>query len=110
MATLDSNSPTDGIRQHSVPPIDETRKTRFTKFFSCNPNRDALFAINADVDLDDALEQASTFLCSAEKVVRDLAMMNGGNESAFAALYLVQMSKALVDASILAPKSEGSTT
>jgi hypothetical protein len=100
MATIDS-------KQDLQAPIAGTRKTQFKTFFSCNPNKDALFAINADIDLDDALEQASTFLCSAEKVVRDLAMMNGGNENAFAALYLVQMSKALVDASILAPKSEG---
>ena len=83
------------------------RKTTFTKFFSCNPNQDALFAINGDIDLDDALEQASTFLCAAEKVVRDLAMMNGGNESAFAALYLVQMSRALVNASANAESREG---
>ncbi|MCC7311092.1 MAG: DUF3077 domain-containing protein [Sulfuritalea sp.] len=100
MAAIDS-------KQDLQAPIAGTRKTQFKKFFSCNPNQDALFAINADIDLDDALEQASTFLSSAEKVVRDLAMMNGGNESAFAALYLVQMSKALVDASILSEAREG---
>lgn len=82
------------------------RKTRFTKFFSCNPQGNALFAINGDIALDDALEQASTFLCSAEQVVLDLAM-KGGGESAFAALYLVQISRALVDSSILAEAAEG---
>ena len=82
------------------------RKTRFTKFFSCNPQQDALFAINGGIALDDALEQASTFLCSAEQVVRSLAL-NGGGESAFAALYLVEISRALVNASILAEAEEG---
>jgi hypothetical protein len=83
------------------------RKTRFTKFFSCNPDQSTLFAVNADIDLNDALEQASTFLSAAENVVRDLAMKNGGNENAFAALYLVQISRVLVNASISAEAEEG---
>lgn len=101
MAAIDS-------KQDLQAPIAGTRNTQFKKFFSCNPNKDALFAVNADIDLGDALETASVFLSSAENVVRDLAMMNGGNESAFAALYLVQMSRAVVDASIWAERAERS--
>lgn len=100
MATIDS-------KQDLQTPIGGTRKTRLNKFFAFNPNGDALFAGNADIDLTDSLEQASTFLSAAEQVVRNLAMMNGGNESAFAALYLVEMSRALVDASIHASIVEG---
>lgn len=110
MATLDSKSAPDGIRQHSVTPLDDTRKTRFTKFFSCNADGDALFAVNGDIDSYDALEQASTFLSAAEQVVRDLAMMNGGNESAFAALYLVEISRALVNASVKSEAMERATS
>lgn len=75
------------------------RKTAFTKFFSCNPQQDALFAINADISATDALEMASTFLASADGIMNAVAM-ECDNNSVWAAAYLVEMSKAIVNAAI----------
>lgn len=77
-----------------------TRKTQFTKFFSCNPQQDALFSINAGLELDDALQQASCFLEAAEDTMMALVMDAEGVEDpinrAWPAVYLVQMVRAIV--------------
>lgn len=85
----------------------QSRVTREIPFFSCNPNGDSLFTVRAGLPLEDALNEASCFLGAAQGVVSDAAMDLSGPEhpesrDIFAALYLVQFAKALVDAAIKA--------
>lgn len=82
------------------------RITAQRPFFSCGPNDDRLFSVRADVPLSDALEQASCFLAAALSAVYEAAD-DAGNASVHGAAYLVEMSKAVVDAAILAIVKEG---
>lgn len=86
------------------------RKTTFTKFFSCNPQQDSLFAINGDIAADDALEQAACFLDAAEDALRDLCMSAESASDpvnrAWPALYLVEISHAVVHAALSAIHAE----
>ena len=72
-------------------------KTAVTKFFPCNPAQDALFSVNPSVPVEDALGTASCFLASAVGIMQEVALQIDTNE-AWAALYLVEMSKGVVDA------------
>lgn len=87
-----------------------SRKTTFTKFFSCNPQQDSLFAINGDLSIDDALEQASCFLEASEDTIRTLCMDAESADDpinrAWPALYLVEISRAIVKAAITAVHRE----
>lgn len=72
---------------------------RFTKkhpFFSCNFNNQSLFTVRKDIEIDDALSQASCFLASALKISEELAIEQN-SEVAWAANYLIEISKALID-------------
>ena len=79
------------------------RLTRFTTF-GCS--RDYLFAVNGGVGAADALEEAACFLSTATESVRDLAaeLAESGEQDhrAWAALYLCEISYAVVNASISA--------
>jgi len=86
-----------------------TRKTTFTKFFSCSPQQDSLFAINGDLSVDNALEQASCFLEASEDTLRALLADSAPDDPinrAWPALYLIEISSAIVDASIQAIHQE----
>jgi hypothetical protein len=77
--------------------------------FSSSPDSNYLFSIRAGVDLKDALEQASCFLATALCSSRDLAMElseEGWSDSVWAPYYLIEMSKAVVDAAISAACTE----
>lgn len=81
------------------------RKTTFTKFFSSNPNHDAMFAVNADISAIHALEMASTSLVTADGIMNAVAV-EADNASVWAAAYLVEMSKAIVTSAIGAGERE----
>lgn len=81
------------------------RKTAFTKFFSCNPQQDALFAVNAGISAADALETASSFLATADNIMNAVAV-ECDNHSVWSATYLVEISKAIVNAALLAINKE----
>ena len=87
------------------------RLTRFTTF-GCN--RDYLFAVNEGVAASDALEEAACFLSTATESLREMAMElseNGGDDHrAWAALYLCEISSAVVLASISAVNNEDRST
>ena len=70
-------------------------------FFSCNPEGDALFSVREGVPAIDALEYASTFLSVASATAHNAALSTN-DEQSFAAAYLIDMSKAIVDAAIKA--------
>lgn len=80
------------------------RVTAQHPFFSCCPNGTALFSVRPDVSLDDALDLASCFLASARDAAYEVADASGGS-SAFSAAYLIEMAKAVVDASAMAKPS-----
>ena len=69
--------------------------TKSSQFFSCGSGN--LFSVNPGVPVDDALEQASSFLCSA----LDLGRESADSEVDYSALYLVEMAYALLSACIL---------
>lgn len=81
-----------------------TKKIRQTKeyaFFSCSVNKESLFTIRAGLDLEDALSQASCFLASALKITEDLAFEGDSTQAqAWAAYYLIEISKAVVDSAL----------
>lgn len=81
------------------------RATAQHPFFSCNIRDDLLFSVRAGIPANDALEQASSFLAAAGSTVYQVAEKVGG-ESAYAAGYLVEMAKAIVDAAIIAIAEE----
>lgn len=75
------------------------RTTKVHPFFSCNIDKQALFSINPNIEIDDAISQASCFLSSALKITEDLAVDNGSAQ-AWAAYYLIEISKAIIDSAI----------
>jgi hypothetical protein len=77
------------------------RTTAHFPFFSCGPDGPALFAVRKDISALHALEQASDFLAAARRIADDTAK-EAVSETAWATVYLIEMSKAIVDAAILA--------
>lgn len=78
------------------------KKIRYTKehaFFSCTVNKQSLFTIRDGIEFEDALSQASCFLASALKITEDLAF-EADSAQAWAANYLVEISKAIVDSAL----------
>jgi hypothetical protein len=78
------------------------KKIRYTKehaFFSCTVNKTSLFTIRDGIEFEDALSQASCFLASALKITEDLAF-EADSAQAWAANYLVEISKAIVDSAL----------
>lgn len=79
-----------------------SRKIRTTKehpFFSCSSNNQSLFTIRPNIELEAALSQASCFLASALKITEDVAF-EGNSSQSWAASYLVEISKAIVDSAL----------
>ncbi|WDG52315.1 DUF3077 domain-containing protein [Pseudomonas chlororaphis] len=69
----------------------------FVTFGSCADPEQTLFRVNADVPLQQALEQASTLLYYAKKLALDAAMEEQGERYAWAAHFLAEMGKAVID-------------
>lgn len=75
------------------------RVTTRVNFFSCNPQLEPLFSVRAGIPANDALEQASCLLGSA-RAVASTAASESDTEAAWAAVYLLDMANAIVDAAI----------
>lgn len=69
----------------------------FVTFGQCADPELTLFRVNADVPLEQALEQASTLLYYAKKLALDAAMEEQGERYAWAAYFLAEMGKAVID-------------
>lgn len=67
-------------------------------FFSCNSEQERLFSVCEGVSILDALNQVSCFLASAQSAAESA---DGGDvRLIWAAAYLIEMSKAVVDSAI----------
>lgn len=91
------------MRNNTKSPIRVTKKH---PFFSCNLNKQSLFTVRKDIELDDALSQASCFLASALRISEDLAIAQN-SEVAWAANYLIEISKALIESALHQYEIEG---
>lgn len=69
----------------------------FVTFGECGVPNHSLFRVNADVPLQQALEQASTLLYYAKKLALDAAMQEHGERYAWASHFLAEMGKAVID-------------
>ncbi|MGE7955375.1 DUF3077 domain-containing protein [Pseudomonas sp. NPDC089530] len=69
----------------------------FVTFGHCADPEQPLFRVNADVPLQQALEQASTLLYYAKKLALDAAMEEQGERYAWASHFLAEMGKAVID-------------
>lgn len=69
----------------------------FVTFGQCADPELTLFRVNAGVPLQQALEQASTLLYYAKKLALDAAMEEQGERYAWAAYFLAEMGKAVID-------------
>ncbi|MDS9879202.1 DUF3077 domain-containing protein [Pseudomonas protegens] len=69
----------------------------FVTFGQCADPELTLFRVNTDVPLQQALEQASTLLYYAKKLALDAAMEEQGERYAWAAYFLAEMGKAVID-------------
>ncbi|MDT9644610.1 DUF3077 domain-containing protein [Pseudomonas sp. JV245A] len=78
---------------HSTP----IKTQGFVTFGQCADLELTLFRVNADVPLQQALEQASTLLYYAKKLALDAAMEEQGERYAWAAYFLAEMGKAVID-------------
>ncbi|MGZ0784461.1 DUF3077 domain-containing protein [Pseudomonas sp. TKO26] len=78
----------------------------FVTFGSCGDADQSLFRVNADVPLLQALEHASTLLYYAKKLALDAAMEDQGERYAWAAHFLAEMGKAVIDDVGLGMKEE----
>ncbi|MDP4568475.1 DUF3077 domain-containing protein [Pseudomonas sp. BNK-6] len=80
----------------------------FVTFGNCADPELTLFRVNADVPLQQALEQASTLLYYAKKLALDAAMEEQGERYAWAAYFLAEMGKAVIDDVELGLRERGS--
>lgn len=90
------------------------RFTAHHPFFSADPDQTPLFAVRPGVPLEHALGWASNFLDVAEGLTREAARGVDGPEKpdarlVWAASYLTEISKALVEASLHTAMSERSS-
>jgi len=66
-------------------------------FSGCGKDNQPLFQVNAGVPLAQALEHASNLLYCAKHLALDAAMEPDGQKHAWAAHYLGEMGKAVID-------------
>ena len=66
-------------------------------FGECVDSEQTLFRVNADVPLQQAQEHASVLLYYAKKLALDAAMEEQGERYAWAAYFLAEMGKAVID-------------
>ncbi|MFB4251815.1 MULTISPECIES: DUF3077 domain-containing protein [Pseudomonas] len=67
------------------------------RFSQCGEHLHPLFRVNADVPISDALEHASALLHLAKQFTLEAAMEPRCDRYAWAAHYLAEMGKALMD-------------
>jgi len=80
----------------SNPP--QTIKTLGTITFStCGETGQPLFRLNPEIPIESALEHASNLLACASEISLDAALGDAGKQSVWAAHYLSEMAKAIVD-------------
>ena len=77
-------------------------KDRTSRYFAAGPQDGAVFHVRDDISAEEALEMASTFLSSAESATLQAAT-ELNSPIGWTALYLVEVSQALVHASLEAP-------
>ena len=77
-------------------------KDRTSRYFAANPQDGALFHVRDNISADEALGMAATFLSSAESATLQAAL-ELNHPMGWTALYLVEVSQALVHASLEAP-------
>ncbi|WP_339434753.1 DUF3077 domain-containing protein [Pseudomonas orientalis] len=79
------------------PPLNKTLGV--ITFSTCgkHPNRHRLFRVNSGVPIREALEHASELLHCSKMLALDAAMDNSADRYAWAAHYLGEMAKAVVD-------------
>ncbi|MFA7240850.1 MAG: DUF3077 domain-containing protein [Sulfuricellaceae bacterium] len=73
-------------------------------FFSCNLQKDKLFSVREGIPLEGALEQASLFLDSAQAIAGIAEDVTPA--VVYGAAYLIEMAKAVVDATVYAVHAE----
>lgn len=84
------------------------RVTKHHRFFQVNLRGDLLFCVREDIPAANALEQASNFLDAAVAAVYQAAEASD-TAVAYAAAYLTEMAKAIVDAAVIAIGQEQKT-
>jgi hypothetical protein len=77
--------------------LNDRRTVGVTAFSICGSKNQKLFRINPDVPLMDALEQASNLLSCANRLALDGAMGDTEGQGVWAAHYLGEMAKAIID-------------
>lgn len=86
-----------------IPSAPAHRTTTSIPFESINPAGEMLFAVRPGVKATDALEVASCYMASARDFAEHLAqeLSEGGhNDRVWAAYYLINMAKAVLDSAI----------
>lgn len=73
------------------------RTTVFTPFFNCSPDGKTLFAVREDVSFEEALDQASCLMKTAESLTAAAAQAADTYEL-WAAAYLVEIATAVIGA------------
>ena len=79
------------------PPLSAFTTLGVVTFGDYGENEKPLFRVNAGMPLGEALEHASTLLYYAKKLAMEAAMDVRGEQYAWAAHYLCEMDKAVVD-------------
>ena len=79
------------------PPLSAFTTLGVVTFGDYGENEKPLFRVNAGMPLGEALEHASTLLYYAKKLAMEAAMDVRGEQCAWAAHYLCEMGKAVVD-------------
>ncbi len=79
------------------PPLSAFNTLGVVTFGDYGENEKPLFRVNAGMPLGEALEHASTLLYYAKKLAMEAAMDVRGEQYAWAAHYLCEMGKAVVD-------------
>lgn len=77
------------------------RKTAHIDFHTINADGDKLFSIRENIPLEDAIEQASCFAATVADLVNQAAL-DGDTYQLWAAAYLADMSKAILDSACAA--------
>jgi len=82
-----------------------TRTTALMPFFSCSSDGTPLFAVRDGIAFEDALNQASCLMETAESLTARAAMAADTYE-VWAAAYLVEMANAVISAAVAALNKE----
>ncbi|WP_448654155.1 DUF3077 domain-containing protein [Pseudomonas fluorescens] len=79
------------------PPLSSITTLGVVTFGGYGENQKPLFRVNAGMPIEQALEHASTLLFYSKKLAMEAAMDVRGEQYAWAAHYLCEMGKAVVD-------------